>query len=196
MNIDKIEQNISTLSPPLEKLLETPTVVQIGDDDTFPYGLRPHTRSICWIGEQAITQKLKKNAKILGMDDVEINFPDTCLYDCVPNFGKNRIFLNVKVHDVCKKENKNDIAAVEKLYREYSNNEDYDIIYACFGIRFDKTAIKFDNSYLRIFSAQFLPIYVNPRNDKIQASYTHTPIKRDRENFLNELKMNSTSITL
>lgn len=94
------------------------------------------------------------------------------------------------------KENKNDIAAVEKLYMQYSANEQYNLIYACFGIKFQGITISFAPDYLSLFSPQFLPIYVNPRNDKIQAYYHHNPIFRTRKEFLNELRSNSKSIIL
>jgi hypothetical protein len=94
------------------------------------------------------------------------------------------------------KENKNDIAAVEKLYMQYSSNAAYDLIYACFGIHFENIHIRFDPQYLYLFSPQFLPIYVNPRNDKIQAFYRHDPQPRSRAQFLEELRRNSRSIRL
>ena len=55
---------------------------------------------------------------------------------------------------------------------------------------------KFIKDYLEIFSPQFLPIYVNPRNDKIQAFYRHDKVHRTREEFLKRLKEKSKSIIL
>lgn len=49
---------------------------------------------------------------------------------------------------------------------------------------------------MEIFSPQFLPIYINPRNDKIQAAYRHDKIHRSREEFLKMLKEKSKSIIL
>ena len=94
------------------------------------------------------------------------------------------------------KENKNDIAAVEKLYVQYATNPSYNLVYACFGISFKDINIKFDPGYLCLFSPQFLPIYVNPRNDKIQAYYHHSPEYRTRIEFLKLLQENSKSIIL
>lgn len=95
-----------------------------------------------------------------------------------------------------KKENKNDIAAVEKLYMQYSSNLNYNLIYACFGIIFNNITIKFDPAYLILFSPQFMPIYINPRNDKIQSFYHHTSEYRTRKQFLELLRKNSKSIIL
>ena len=85
---------------------------------------------------------------------------------------------------------------MEKLYLQYHANPSYNLIYACFGIHFDDIAIKFDADYLRLFSPQSLPIYVNPRNDKIQAFYHHEPEYLTRAQFLDLLRKNSKSIVL
>ena len=89
-----------------------------------------------------------------------------------------------------------DISAVEKLYFQYTANEKYNLIYACFGIRFENVHIHFDPDYLILFSPQFMPIYVNPRNDKIQATYHHDLILRTRKDFLKLLEKSSKSIAL
>jgi hypothetical protein len=49
---------------------------------------------------------------------------------------------------------------------------------------------------MHIFSPQFLPIYINPRNDKIQAFYHHEPEYRSRVEFLQLLREKSRSIVL
>lgn len=162
----------------------------------LPYGLKPHTRSISWLVEQVITQQSKLNAQKLGVIDVDFDMPDTCLHDCVIHTLQKDYYINIKAHNADGKENKNDIAAVEKLYMQYSANPSYDIIYVCFGIHFKNINISFDENYLHIFTAQFLPIYINPRNDKIQAFYAHTPILRTRQEFLNLLQKSSKSIAL
>lgn len=64
------------------------------------------------------------------------------------------------------------------------------------GVKFQNINISFDENHLHCFSPQFLPIYVNPRNDKIQATYHHKITHRTREEFLTELKNNSKSIVL
>ena len=122
--------------------------------------------------------------------------PDTCLHDCIIETSENRYFVNVKIHNVEGKKNKNDISAVEKLYMQYVANPNYRLIYVCFGIRFQNLMISFDKESVHTFSPQFLPIYVNPRNDKIQAFYHHTPIHLTRKDFLRLLRENSKSIIL
>ncbi len=168
----------------------------ITDKKVLPYGLRPHTRSVSWLVEQVITQQTKYRAKKFGLDNVNFDMPDTCLHDCEITVGERIYYVNVKIHNVNTRERKNDIAAVEKLYMQYLSNPSYNLIYACFGIMFKGINISFAPDYLCLFSPQFLPIYVNPRNDKIQAFYRHEPIFRSRKKFLEELRKNSKSIVL
>lgn len=194
--IRKIEKDLEFVRNIFLKLLKILPSFDITDKNILPYGLRVHTRSVSWLVEQVITQQTKYNAKKLGLDDVKFNFPDTSLHDCEIIVNKKSYFVNVKIHNIEGKENKNDISAVEKLYFQYSVNKKYSLIYACFGIKFENIKISFVRDYLEIFSPQFLPIYVNPRNDKIQATYRHDKIRRTREKFLKTLKEQSKSIIL
>ncbi|MBI3878631.1 MAG: hypothetical protein HY301_01005 [Verrucomicrobia bacterium] len=178
------------------KLLKILPSFNVTDEKILPYGLKPHTRSISWLVEQVVTQQTKFNAKTLGIEDAAFEFPDTCLHDCEIKVGKRSYFVNVKIHNMAGKENKNDIAAVEKLYMQYSAEPSYNLIYACFGVHFKNVNISFDAQYLNLFSPQFLPIYVNPRNDKIQAFYHHEPELRSRAEFLELLRQSSRSIVL
>lgn len=168
----------------------------ITDETILPYGLKPHTRSVSWIAEQVITQQAKFNAQKLTISDVDINLPDTCLHDCIIKIDANRYYVNVKMHNIDGKKNKNDISAVEKLYMQYIANMNYRLIYVSFGIKFENLTISFDKKAVHTFSPQFLPIYVNPRNDKIQAFYLHEPIYRTRQDFVELLKAKSKSIVL
>lgn len=168
----------------------------ITDKSILPYGLKPHNRSVSWLVEQVVTQQTKYRAKQLGLNEVNFNMPDTCLHDCEIKKGKKIYYVNIKIHNIATKENKNDIAAVEKLYMQYSANPLYNLIYACFGVSFKNINIAFAPKYLCLFSPQFLPIYVNPRNDKIQAYYNHKPIYRTKKEFLELLRNSSKSIIL
>jgi hypothetical protein len=194
--IKEVLGEIDLLGKVYTKLITLLPSFNVTDKSVLPYGLKPHTRSISWLVEQVITQQTKYRRKELGLTDVDIDMPDTCLHDCVIHIGKKEYYVNVKIHNVGGKENKNDIAAVEKLYMQYVANPSYNLVYACFGISFEGIRINFDKSYLQLFSPQFLPIYVNPRNDKIQAFYEHKPVIRTRAEFLKELQSNSKSIVL
>lgn len=194
--IKSIEKDLEFVKSTYLKLLTILPNFNITDTNILPYGLKAHTRSVSWLVEQVITQQTKYNAKKLGLDEVNFDFPDTSLHDCEIILNNKSYFVNVKIHNIESKENKNDISAVEKLYFQYSVNKDYNLIYACFGIKFENIKISFDKGYLEIFSPQFLPIYVNPRNDKIQATYKHDKTLRTRRSFLKLLKEKSKSIIL
>lgn len=194
--IRNIEKDLEFIKAVFLKLLAILPSFNITDKKILPYGLKAHTRSVSWLVEQVITQQTKYNAKKLGLNEVNIDFPDTSLHDCEIIVKGKSYFVNVKIHNIDGRENKNDISAVEKLYFQYSVNENYNLIYACFGIKFANIKISLDKDYLEVFSPQFLPIYVNPRNDKIQAMYRHDRIPRTREAFLKMLKRKSKSIVL
>ncbi len=194
--IKNILEDLKYITSVYQNLIKILPSFDITSKEILPYGLKPHTRSISWLVEQVITQQSKYHAKELGIADVDFDMPDTCLHDCIVKTNDKIYYVNIKAHNATGKENKNDIAAVEKIYMQYSANPDYHIIYVCLGIHFDDIHITFDPNYLEVFSAQFLPIYVNPRNDKIQSYYRHTPILRSRKIFLEELKKNSKSIAL
>jgi hypothetical protein len=143
-----------------------------------------------------ITQQTKFKQFDLGLSYVNFDLPDTCLHDCELSIGDKKYWVNIKIHNMAGKETRNDIAAVEKLHIQYRDNPDYELLYVCFGIHFDNNSIRFDADYLKVFSPQFLPVYVNPRNDKIQAQYHHQPEHRTREEFLELLISKSKSISL
>ena len=108
-----------------------------------------------------------------------------------------KIYVNIKMTNASRKTSaRNDIAAVEKLYMRYRANRSYRLVYVVFGLTFNNTEIQFVNESIHTFSPQFLPIYVNPRNDKIQANYYAAPVERTRASFLDLLKSASRSIVL
>ena len=166
------------------------------DSKILPYGLKPHTRSVSWLSEQVIVQQAKYNAKKLQINDLDFDLPDTSLHDCVVHKDSKEYFVNIKISSAGKKQNKNDISAVEKLYMQYRANTDYRLMFVVFGFSFDNTTLHFDKEEVHVFSPQFLPIYVNPRNDKIQAYYHAEKIERSRDDFLSLLEKESTSIKL
>lgn len=194
---EEILKEIEYIKEFYKKLIDILPNFSIIDARLLPYGLKPHTRSISWIVEQVINQQSKVNASALGVSDVDFDLPDTSLHDCIiTDLDGKKHFVNIKVHNADGDENKNDISAVEKLYVRYTNDQHYNLLYACLGVHFNNVNISFDKDYLEVFAAQFLPIYINPRNDKIQAFYRHEPQIRTRDEFLKLLEENSKSISL
>jgi hypothetical protein len=195
--INQILEEQQFLTELYGKLLKILPSFNIADKKVLPYGLKSHTRSVSWLVEQVVCQQTKFRAKQLGLKEVKFDMPDTCLHDCEIKTKNKTYYVNIKIHNSQNsKKNKNDISAVEKLFFQYSSNPNYDLFYVAFGIFFDDITIKFDTKNILVFSPQFLPIYVNPRNDKIQSYYEHNPVLRTRKEFLETLKQNSKSIIL
>ena len=196
--IDIIKSELGMMADFFGRVVQIIPSFEIADRKILPYGLKPHTRSISWIAEQVIVQQAKYNRRRLGVKDVDFDLPDTSLHDCiVEETDDKRFYVNIKITNTAnRRRNKNDIAAVEKLYMQYRANPNYRLIYAVFGFTFSNTTITFVDDAIHVFSPQFLPIYVNPRNDKIQAYYRAEPEERTRDEFLNLLQTKSTSIVL
>lgn len=195
--IDVINKEVAAMKGFFDSVVGLIPSFDITDPKILPYGLKPHTRSVSWIVEQVIVQQAKFNKKKLGVYDVEFGMPDTCLHDCIVwKTSSKRYYVNVKITSAGSKQNKNDIAAVEKLYMQYSTNADYRLVYVVFPFSFENVKIVFERGKLHAFSPQFLPIYVNPRNDKIQAFYYAPKQERSRKKFLETLKSESKSIVL
>ena len=195
--INQINAELNEMRGFFSKVVKMIPSFHIADPKILPYGLKPHTRSVSWIVEQVIVQQAKYNKEKLGVKDVKFDLNDTSLYDCeVLTKADKRYLVNIKITSAGRKRNKNDIAAVEKLYNEYKNERSFRLIYAVFQFSFDNTKITFSKDTVHIFSPQFLPIYVNPRNDKIQAYYYAEPEERTREEFLSLLREKSESISL
>lgn len=194
--ISQIKAELNDMHHFFSKVVKIMPSFHITDPKILPYGLKPHTRSVSWIVEQVIVQQAKYNKEGLGVKDVDFDLSDTKLYDCeVLTKADKRYFINIKITSA-KRQNKNDIAAVEKLYKEYKSKSDFRLIYAVFQFSFDNTKITFNKDKIHTFSPQFLPIYVNPSNGKIQAYYYAGPEERTREEFLSLLQENSRSIRL
>ena len=194
--IDVINEELREMANLFRRVIKIVPSFDLTDAKILPYGLKPHTRSVSWIVEQVVTQQAKFNSKQLDIIDVDIDLPDTCLHDCIIKTAKQNYYVNIKITNADGKDNKNDISAVEKLYMQYVANPDYRLIYAVFGFKFQNINISFVDDYVHTFSPQFLPIYVNPRNDKIQAYYKAKPQERSRKEFLKLLRENSKSIVL
>ena len=194
--VELIKTELNNVKALFQKVVRIIPSFHLTDPKILPYGLKPHTRSVSWIVEQVITQQTKYHAKQLNLQDVNIDLPDTCLHDCIIQMDDKPLYVNIKITNAKGRANKNDIAAVEKLYMQYAANSNYRLTYAVFGFTFQNTLISFVKDCLHVFSPQFLPIYVNPRNDKLQSYYKAEPVYRSRREFLRLLKDNSTSIAL
>lgn len=174
--------------------LETVNLIpsfDITDSKVLPYGLKPHTRSISWVAEQVIAQQAKLNAGKLGITDVDIDFPDADLIDCVIVKGENRYPVNIKIFQIPSSNSINDIASLTRLYEFYNESISNRISYVCFGFEFNNVSVKLstDVDNLIVFSPQFADkFYFNLGNNKVQFKYKHTLAIRNRSEFLQILK--------
>lgn len=195
--ISLVNRELREMQDFFERVVQIIPKFRLTSRKLLPYGLKPHTRSVSWIVEQVIAQQAKYNRRTLGVNDVEIDMPDTCLHDCVVvKSNRKKYHVNIKITNVKVRPSKSDIAAVEKLYMQYKVNPGYRLVYAVFGFSFSNITVSLDKSAVHVFSPQFLPIYVNPRNDKLQAHYRSARQARSRNEFLNLLQKESRSIVL
>lgn len=159
----------------------------------LPDGLKPHTRSICWLAEQVILQNTKKHKKKFGIIkfhyppsdisawDVKFSFKDLC--------AKEEIFINIKVTDITRPIRKNDIASVKKLLAFYSKYDNPLLLYAVFKIKFDNTIIRFKkHPIIRNYTWMDNKFVVNPRNEHVQSYYECSTVERTEKEFLKLLK--------
>ena len=194
--VSQVLTNLSKIQALCVSLVENVSSFEAASAKALPFGLKPHTRSVSWLVEQVLVQRFKLDAESMGVGEVNYDLPDTALHDLIIQLGDDVLYINLKAHQSEKKANKNDISAVEKLYNAYMQDDSYNLYYAAFGIKFSGRNVVFLKDAVHCFSPQFLPIYVNPRNDKIQAFYHHEPVIRTRSDFLKELSVASRSIQL
>ena len=118
--IQTIKEELKVVKDLFLRVINIIPSFNVTDPSVLPYGLKPHTRSISWIAEQVITQQAKFHRNKLEIQNVDIDMPDTCLHDCIVIKNSSRKFyVNIKITNAETKANKNDIAAVEKLYMQY-----------------------------------------------------------------------------
>lgn len=116
--------------------------------DVVPYGLRPHTRSICWLAEQVATQNLRRHAGSLGIRDVEFPESDIAVWDVRFRVGQleeaEQIHVNVKVGDATRPRRRNDIASVKKLLAFFQGQPNTTLLCVVLRFRFQNTLIWFE----------------------------------------------------
>ena len=159
--------------------------------EILPYGLKPNTRSVSWIIEQVIVQQIQKNLDVLGIQSINYDISEIGLHDCeIVDLSGRKHFVNIKITKTKKKQRrwKNDIAAIKKLYDEYTALPYYNVIYAICEFDFDNTIVDLKAKNVTVFSPQFLPLYINMKNGKLQAYYDAEWTLRTRDEFIEELK--------
>jgi len=158
----------------------------------LPEGLKPHTRSICWLAEQVILQNVKKLNSEFGLSDFEYPDSDISPWDAKFKISKilpnKDIFINIKVTDSTKPICKNDIGSVKTLLNFYHQNKSPLLYFIVIRLKFENNVIRF----VRPVTVRYYPwiknFVVNPRNEHIQSIYEVDVEERSIDEFLEILK--------
>jgi len=158
----------------------------------IPYGLKPHTRSICWLAEQVILQNVKNNLHRLGAEDYGDPDSDISPWDAkfkLQNIlNDEKIFINIKVTDSTRPIRRNDIASVKTLLNFYRQDINRPLFFVVIKLKFNDNKIDFTGSPIVRYYPWIKDFVVNPRNEHIQSIYEVDIEKRSTEEFLHLLK--------
>ncbi len=158
----------------------------------IPYGLKPHTRSICWLAEQVILQNVKKNLHRLEAAEYSDPISDISPWDAKLKLrtilNDEDIFINIKVTDHSKPIRKNDIASVKTLLNFYRHNINSLLFYVVIKLRFNDNKIDFIGPPVVRYYPWIKDFVVNPRNEHIQSIYEVENEVRSTEEFIRLLK--------
>lgn len=158
----------------------------------LPEGLKPHTRSICWLAEQVILQNIKKHSSEFEVTDFEYPVSDISPWDVKFKFNKllkdTDIFINIKVTDSTKPIRKNDIASVKSLLNFYSNNVNPLIYFVVIRLKFEDNIIRFVEPVIVRYYPWIKYFVVNPRNAHVQSLYEAEIERREPEEFVRILR--------
>lgn len=158
----------------------------------LPEGLKPHTRSICWLAEQVILQNIKKFRSDFGLSDFEYPKSDISPYDAkfkIDNISLGKdVFVNIKVTDSTKPIRKNDIASVKTLLNFYKQNGEPLVFFVVIRLKFEENVIRFVEPIIVQYYPWVKDFVVNPRNEHIQSVYEAQIEEKSIEEFLKILK--------
>lgn len=176
MTDDQITDISAKLTAVFTKLItEKVTEFEVLDKKYLPYGLKPHTRSICWLAEQVILQNLKKLQTDFDIYDYDDPISDIAPWDAKLKLSKSDydkdIYINLKVTDVTKPVRRNDIASVKALLNFYDLNNDALIYFVVVRLKFDDIKIKFEPPVTVRYYPWIKEFVVNPRNRHLQSIY-------------------------
>ena len=183
-------ENIRQLSKKLEeiftKLIKDVPSFEVLNKDVLPYGLKQHTRSICWLAEQVILQNVKKRVGEYGVSDYQDPASDISAWDaCLGINGcANPAFINIKVSDVTRPVRRNDIASVQKLLTFYRENPQALLFYVVIMLEFEGNRIHFRKQPVVRYYPWIGDFVVNSRNHHIQSVYETSIVERSVKDFL------------
>jgi hypothetical protein len=174
------------------RLVQRIPTFRILDPTLVPEGLKPHTRSICWLMEQVILQNTRQDASYFGFSDFEYPESDVSVWDAkfklieVQEAGK--IFVNVKVGNATIPDENNDFASIKALLSFYEKERDPLLLCVVFKFRFANVQVTFDGRPLVKNYTWVDNFVVNPRNKHLQALYNCGQTPRTTQQFVAEVR--------
>lgn len=186
-------QQIKKISKELEKIFtifitKKIPLFEVLKKEYLPEGLKPHTRSICWLAEQVILQNIKKFRSDFGLSDFEYPKSDISPYDAkfkIKNISLGKdVFVNIKVTDSAKPTRKNDIASVKTLLNFYKQNGEPLIFFVVIRLKFEENVIRFVEPIIVRYYPWVKDFVVNPRNEHMQSVYGAETEEKSIKEFL------------
>jgi len=157
----------------------------------LPEGLKPHTRSICWLAEQVILQNTKKYTQEFNITNFTYPISDISPWDVkfrLEELTNEDIFINIKVTDITKPIRKNDIASVKALLNFYHQNNHPLLFYVVIKLEFHNNSINFKETPIVRYYPWIKDFVVNPRNEHLQNIYESDIKERSVEEFVKLIK--------
>ena len=168
------------------RLIKDVPSFEVLNKDVLPYGLKQHTRSICWLAEQVILQNVKKRQEEYGLTSYvdpnsDISAWDACLglKSCsAPSY------INIKVSDVTRPVRRNDIASVQKLISFYNEKPSALLFYVVIMLEFEGNRIHFRRKPVVRYYPWIGDFVINSRNHHIQSVYETSIVERTTDDFI------------
>lgn len=193
-------QNIRSIASRLEnvftKLINDVPSFEVLNKDVLPYGLKQHTRSICWLAEQVILQNIKKRQSEYGIANYKDPVSDISAWDAsldLNGYQPMPVYINIKVSDVTRPIRKNDIASVQKLTSFYKDNPSALLYYVVIMLEFEGNKIHFRKEPIVRYYPWIGDFVVNARNHHLQSIYKTSIQERTTESFISLLKQKASA---
>ena len=185
-----INDSIAALNNLFKNLIRDVPLFEVLNKDVLPYGLKRHTRSICWLAEQVILQNVKKRQLEYNISAYEDPDSDISAWDARLEINgiSAPLFINIKVSDITKPVRRNDIASVQKLLSFYEGNPSALLFYVVIMLDFDDNVILFKGAPVVRHYPWIGDFVVNSRNHHIQSIYESPVIERTTDEFISIVK--------
>lgn len=184
--IETIKATAVKLENVFGSLIKDVPSFEVLNKDVLPYGLKQHTRSICWLAEQVILQNVKKRQTEYGVTSYNDPDSDISAWDaCLGLRGCSApSYINIKVSDVTRPVRRNDIASVQKLISFYNEKPSALLYYVVIMLEFEGNRIHFRKKPVVRYYPWIGDFVINSRNHHIQSVYETTIVERTTDEFI------------